>query len=149
MRKTVLKYIYIGVILFLGLMPVSCGKEKIKPVSGESGQALEAFALAETIREAFIKNDMDTLRENSTEDGYRDITANSKDFDSLELTFTPRWVEIEGQEIYLNIAWKSSWTSSGKQVEDRGMAVFVLEGRPLKVAKILRANPFSHPELSR
>jgi hypothetical protein len=46
----------------------------------------------------------------------------------------------------LNITWKSKWTVQGKQLEDRGMAVFVMEGRPLKLSRIMRANPFVAPQ---
>jgi hypothetical protein len=87
-----------------------------------------------------------TLKQNSTEKGYRDITANSRGYDRVDLTFTPRWVEIESDRLNVNISWKSTWVAAGKSVEDRGMAVFVMQGTPLKVAGILRANPFVHPE---
>lgn len=124
----------------------SCGSKEVKPVSPESKISLEAFALAETIRAAFIKNDLFSLQNNSTPEGYKDITVNRRPFDGVELTFTPRWVEIEGGQTTLNVAWKSRWTASGKVFTDRGMAVFVLEGSPLKVSKVLRGNPFIFPE---
>jgi hypothetical protein len=31
---------------------------------------------------------------------------------------------------------------SGRKTEERGMAVFEMQGNPLKVTRILRANPF-------
>jgi hypothetical protein len=69
-----------------------------------------------------------------------------KRFDSVELTFTPRWVEVEDSTVYLNVAWKGTWIVTGKQIEERGMAIFVLEENPLKLSKVLRANPFRQPE---
>lgn len=144
MRK-IMYSLFIGVILFIGLSPVSCSKKEVKQVSQESKITLEAFALAETIKNAFLKNDRTTLQENSTEAGYKDITANKKTFDSVELTFTPKWVEIENTKLTLDITWKSTWIISGRRTEDRGMAVFIMEGRPLKVSKILRLNPFIYP----
>lgn len=128
------------------VMLISCGKKEVKPVSQESKMTLEAFALAETIKNAFIVKDDITLRKNSTESGYRDIMANTKIFDSVELTFTPRWVDIENNQFNVNISWKSTWIVSGKSTAERGMAVFVMEGTPLKVSKIIRANPFVMPE---
>ena len=107
---------------------------------------MEAFTLAETIKNAFIVKDNITLKKNSTESGYKDITADTRLFDSVELTFTPRWVEIEKNQLHVNISWKSTWIASGKSTAERGMAVFVMEGTPLKVSKILRANPFVMPE---
>jgi hypothetical protein len=127
-------------------MLVSCGKKEVKQVSQESRAALEAFTLAETVKNAFINRDEVTLKQNSTEKGYRDITANPRGYDQVDLTFTPRWVEIEGDRLNVNISWKSTWVASGKSIEDRGMAVFVMQGTPLRVAGILRANPFVYPE---
>ncbi len=141
MRKTAL----IGLLIFL-MVPFSCGKKEVKPPSLESKTAEEAFALSESIRDAFMKNDSDTLQKDSTESGFKEITSGKRVYSSVELEFTPRWVEIEQTQVMVNIAWKSKWTVSGKQVEDRGMSVFVLEGKPLKLAKILRSNPFVVPE---
>ncbi|MGC2063181.1 MAG: hypothetical protein WA610_09385 [Thermodesulfovibrionales bacterium] len=140
MKKTVL--LLVVIVLF-----TACGgKKEVKPVSQESATYTEAATLAETIRNAFVSNDRVTLQKNATEQGYRDITASKKMFDQLELTFTPRWFEIEQNQVLLNVSWKSVWTIMGKKAEDRGMAVMVMEGRPLKVSKVLRANPFIYPE---
>jgi hypothetical protein len=132
-------------LAFLGLL-FSCSSKEVKPVSPESKTALESFALAETVRTSFMQNDLLTLQNNSSPEGYKDITVNRRPYDSVDLTFTPRWVEIEKNQVMLNVAWKSLWTASGKTFADRGMAVFVLEGIPLKIAKIARGNPFIFPE---
>ena len=124
---------------------VSCGKKEVKQVSQDSKMALEAFALAETVKNAFVVKDDITLKKSSTEDGYRDISANTRQYDRVEVTFTPRWVEIENNQLHVNIAWKSVWVVSGKSTEERGMAVFVMEGVPLRVSKVLRGNPFIFP----
>jgi len=133
-------------LVLVGAMLVSCGKKEVKPVSQESKMTLEAFALAETIKNAFIVKDDITLKKNSTESGYKDITANTRAYDSVEISFTPRWVDIENNKLDVNISWKSKWTVSGKSSDERGMAVFVMEGTPLKVSSILRSNPFVMPE---
>ncbi|MEJ2696901.1 MAG: hypothetical protein P8013_09665 [Candidatus Sulfobium sp.] len=124
---------------------VACGKKEVKPVSQESKTALAAFHLADRIRQDFIDRDFEALRRNSTEKGYQDITEGNVSFDSLELTFTPRWVEIDKDKVLVNISWTGSWVVGEKKKEDRGMAVFVMEGVPLKVAGIKRANPFVYP----
>jgi len=133
-------------LVLVGAMLVSCGKKEVKPVSQESKMTLEAFALAETIKNAFIVKDDITLKKNSTESGYKDITADTKVFDSIEITFTPRWVDIENNQLHVNISWKSKWVVSDKSTAERGMAVFVMEGTPLKVSRILRSNPFVMPK---
>lgn len=132
-------------LLLVGVLLVSCGKKEVKQVSQDSKITLEAFTLAETVRSAFVVKDDITLKKSSTEEGYRDIRANTRAYDRVELTFTPRWVEIENNQLQVNIAWKSVWVVAGNSTEERGMAVFVVEGVPLKVSKILRANPFIFP----
>ena len=133
-------------LVLVGVMLVSCGKKEVKPVSQESKITMEAFALAETIKNAFVVKDNITLKKNSTESGYKDIASNTRSFDSVELTFTPRWVDIENDQLHVNISWKSTWVVAGKSTAERGMAVFVMEGTPLKISNILRGNPFVMPE---
>jgi hypothetical protein len=128
-------------------MLVSCGKKEVKKVSQESKITQEAFHLAETIKDAYTVKDTITLKKNSTDEGYRDITANSRGYDRVEFSFKPRWVEIDKNQVQVNISWKSTWVISGNSMEERGMAVFVMEGVPLKVSKIIRGNPFIAPEL--
>ncbi len=135
-------FILLSAVLFL----FACGKKEVKPVSSESKTSLEAFALAETIENAFLKKDKETIRQNATPDGFQDVMANTKPYDSVEITFMPRWVEIDDAKVTLNVSWKSTWTAAGRKAEDRGMAVFLMEGRPLKLSKIVRGNPFVFPE---
>jgi hypothetical protein len=133
----------IALLLLASLLLLSCGgKKEVKQVTQESKAATEAFGVAETIRNAFVKKDSATIQRNATEAGFKDITAGRQVFDSVDITFTPRWVEIEGDKILVNISWKSTWMRSGIKSDERGMAVFVMEGNPLKVTGILRANPF-------
>jgi len=132
----------ITLLLFAFLLLVSCGKKEVKQVSQESKSATEAFGVAETIKNAFVKKDLATIQKNATEAGFKAITTGRQVFDSVDITFTPRWVEIEGDQMLVNISWKSTWLLSGRKADERGMAVFVMEGNPLKVTKILRANPF-------
>lgn len=137
----------IVIVVLIALLFVSCGKkEAVKKISRESQLSQEAFALAETIRQAFENKDLDTMKNNSTEVGYKDITINERVYDSVTLVFTPRWVEIKDKNVSLNIAWKGTWTVADMIAEESGMAIFIMEGTPLKVSKILRANPFIFPE---
>jgi hypothetical protein len=129
------------------VLALACGgKKEVKQVSPESKLSLEAFSIAEEVRAAYVKKDFSTIKEISTADGYRDIIDSIKHFDSVELTFTPKWVEIEKSVVELNVAWKGTWTVGGETIAERGMAVFLLEGSPLKLSKVLRGNPFKYPE---
>ncbi len=134
------------VMLMMMVFVASCGKGEIKKVSEDSIIATEAFAVAEKIRDAYIKRDLQSIEKNTTKDGFRIISSAIKNFDSVDLTFNPVWVEIAGDIVNLNISWKGIWQKAGKTFEERGMAVFVLKGRPLKVENILRSNPLKHPE---
>jgi hypothetical protein len=133
-------------VLVVIVLLVSCGKKEVRPVSQESKIAQEAIGLAETIRNAYIKNDRETLEKHATRDGYRELIGAIKSFDSVELTFTPTWVDIDNSVVSLHISWKGTWVVGGKRTEERGIAVFVLEGKPLKLAQIQRENPFRQPE---
>lgn len=135
-----------GVVIILVILPACGGKKEVKQVSRESRISKDVFSLAETLRTAYIKRNFSAIAENSTKEGYRDIVDSIKYFDSAELTFTPRWVEIEKSKIYLNIAWKGTWVVGGETINERGMAVFLFEGVPLKLSKIVRGNPFIYPE---
>ena len=125
---------------------ISCGKKEVKEVSEESLMAQEAFQLAETIKQAYLDNDRKALEKNATQDGYRELVGEIKSFDSAELEFVPTWVEIDDTVVKLTVSWKGTWIVSDFTKEDRGIAVFVMEGQPLKLASILRANPFRQPE---
>ena len=134
------------VLLSLIVLLADCGKGEVKKVSEESKIAQEAFKLAEVIRDAYIKNDRITLQKNATKDGYRELIGAIKSFDSAELVFTPRWVEIEDSTVYLHISWNGTWIVKRKKTEERGVAIFVMEERPLKLAQVMRDNPFRQPE---
>ncbi len=146
-ESTILHFaiLFFTCLLSLSLI-ASCGKKEVKKVSPESTIANEVFGIAETIRNAYVKNDCATLERNSTKEGYRELIRAMKNFDSVDLTFTPRWVDIEDSVIHLNVSWKGTWVVSGKKTEERGMAIFMLEGKPPKLARVLRANPFKQPE---
>jgi hypothetical protein len=148
MKNSKIKHSIIFLFSFLSLflLLASCGKKEVKQVSEDSNTAQQAFMLSEEIKNAYIKNDLSTLEKNTTKDGYKDIIESRKLFDSTDLSFTPHWVEIDGSTVSLQVSWKGIWTVKGKSIEDRGLAVFVMEGRPLKLTKVLRDNPFRKPE---
>lgn len=130
----------------LALVAACGGKKEVKTVSRESAMAQDAFAVSEAVRAAYAKKDFTTIADRCTKEGYRDIIDSIRHFDSVDLTFTPRWVEIEKAKVYVNIAWKGAWVVGKDTVRERGMAVFLLEGTPLKLSKIVRGNPFKYPE---
>jgi hypothetical protein len=143
----VLRITYCVLCSVLLAFMVSCGgKKEVKVVSRESAMAQEAFAVAEAVRDAYSRKDFTSITDRCTKEGYRDIIDSIRHFDSVDLDFTPRWVEIDKARVNLNIAWKGSWVVGKDTIRERGMAVFQLEGTPLKLSKIVRGNPFRYPE---
>lgn len=138
------RLVALGLILLIFV--AACGKKEVKKVSADSALTTEAFAVAEKIREAYLKGDRATIERYTTGAGYRSIIAARKSFDSAELTFSPMLVEIYGDTIHLYISWNGTWKRGGKTTEDRGLADFIMKEKPLKLDEILRENPFSRPE---
>ena len=124
----------------------ACGKKEVKPVSQDSKIAEEAFSVADALRSAYMKKDFASAADKCSKEGYKDFIDSIKHFDSADLEFTPRWVEIDKTKVYLNIAWKGTWVVGKDTMRERGMAVFLLDGMPLKLVKIERGNPFKYPE---
>lgn len=139
-----MKRVFIGLITMFFLL--SCGKKEIKQVTYESKTAQEAFAVAETIKDAYLRRDLAVIEKNSTKEGYRELLGAIKSFDKAELTFSLKWVEIEKSTLSLKIAWSGTWVIRGETTEEWGTAILVFEGSPLKLSRILRANPFRQPE---
>jgi hypothetical protein len=135
-------------LIFIAFLILSAcgGKKEIKQISMESKIASEAISLVESIKDLYVKKNLSPIAEISTQEGYRDIMDAIKHFDTVDLAFTPRFIEIEGGKVYLNMAWKGTWTVGNETFRERGMAVFLLEGKPLKLSRVLRGNPFRYPE---
>ena len=145
-QKTAFFVIAFLCLIVLGLFLTACGKKEVKLVSQESQLTQEAFKIAETLKNAYLKNDRSTLERNATAEGYKDLASAIKSFESAELSFTPTWVELQDSRVNLTISWKGTWVFNGKTTEERGLAIFILEGAPLKLAQIQRSNPFRQPE---
>ncbi|MFO0752340.1 MAG: hypothetical protein U0411_03320 [Thermodesulfovibrionales bacterium] len=142
-----MKRLLLYALLMLALV-VSCssGKKEVRRESADSKIAKEAFALSETLREAYVKRDTSVLEKNTTREGFRALTGVMRPFDTARLSFNPVWVEIEDGTVQMNVQWNGHWLKGDHVTEERGMAIFVLQGKPLKLDKILRANPFKYPE---
>jgi hypothetical protein len=133
-------------VLFIAALFAFVACSEAKKVTQDSITAKEAFAVAEEIREAYLNRDRAAIETNCTTNGYRDMVGAIKNFEKAELDFAYKWVDIEQSSVSLRVAWSGKWTISNKTVEERGIAIFLLEGNPLKLNKILRENPFKQPE---
>lgn len=133
------------IISLLLLTAAACSKKEVKRDSLDSRLAREAFEVAEELRQAYVSEDFGGMRAHATQEAYDGIVRDIKRFDEVELSFTPRWVEIEGDTLVLYEAWKGAWEMGGETKEARGLAVLEMKGTPLKLSGILRGSPFDQP----
>ena len=136
----------LALCVILVVFVAACGKKEVKKVTPDSALTTEAFAVAEKLREAYVKNDRATIEKYTTRAGYLSMANARKSFDSAELTFTPALVEIYGDTVHIYVSWNGTWKKGGKSIEDRGLADFILREKPLKLDEVLRTNPFSKPD---
>jgi len=129
------------IVILIAIAFSACGKDEVKRPSEDSALAGEAASLIESIRSAYEKKDMEALEGYLPLPDYKGI----KDFDSADLEFTPRLLEIDGGRLIFNVSWTGAWRRGPATTEERGMAVFELQGPPLKVIRILRGSPFGLP----
>lgn len=142
---TQMKRIVVLAVCCVVLSLLSCGKKEVKKETLEGRIASEAIAVIDKLKGAYIKRNRSEIEQTTTPQSARAILQSLAKFDSVELSFNPVWMEIEQDKVTVNVSWKAKWTVSGNTVEDRGMAIFELRGQPMKVDRILRANPFNVP----
>ncbi len=123
----------------------SCSKE-VKPVPPEATITDRALEITERLKEAYTEKDKKRIKDLTTQDGYRDIISLIKEFDSAELYFTPKWFEIKEGTVQIHMAWSGKWEQNKKVIIERGLAIFILQGEPLRVSQISRDSPFSYPQ---
>ncbi len=128
---------------FLGLSLIilfSCSKDEIKRPSQEAIIAKEAMDIVNSIKDAYMANDDEKLKQLiNSEQVFQSISLSERPA-SLEFLF--RWVDIFDSKVDVYVSWKGLWKKGPEEVEQKGFALFVLEGKPFKLKKILRENPF-------
>jgi hypothetical protein len=124
----------------------ACSKKEVKKQpTPEVKTTGEAFSLLEGLRKAYVEKNDGEMKALSTEQGYAELKKDIKPFDTAELKFSPRWVEIKAGTVTVNVSWEGLWRSGGKETSERGMAVFELAGTPLKFNGALKGSPFIYP----
>jgi hypothetical protein len=144
-----LRYLYLIFLLSALLFLPSCGgkKEVKKALTGDAAIAEEAISLVGSIKEAYLQKDKGALKTLCTRNGYLVLIGSIKNFDSAEIEFTPNRVDIDNKQVMLYMEWEGTWVVNGKELPEKGLAVFELKGSPLKLNDIRRANPFRQPEM--
>lgn len=128
------------------LMFVSCETAQTQPRNEDSERAVEAFKLAEGLRKAYSDKDMDSMKSLMSDTAFESTIRIVKPFDSVVLKFTPKHVDIDGDDIELTVAWDGLWKVGSKSHEEQGTVMFVISGSPMKVMEIKRTTPFAEPK---
>ena len=133
-------------IILLAALTAGCSSDAKKPTE-DSIIAMEALDIVEELRKAYTSRDFSSMARFSTNDAYRSIAASLKSFDKVELSFTPKWMEIDraGSAVEMLVAWKGTWRVGDKSEEKDGTVLFIIGGKPLKLQSIERLSPFSQP----
>ncbi len=138
MKKTYILLI-IACLIF-----INCGgKKEIKP-SADSVITQNSLRVIDAVKNAYQEKDGPVLLENMSPELSADIT-NRLIFDSAELHFTPRMIKLKASTIMVNLNWHGTWVIKSDTIKNRGVAVFVLEGEPVKLIQVKGDNPFHTP----
>ncbi|MCX7794436.1 MAG: hypothetical protein N2257_08575 [Thermodesulfovibrionales bacterium] len=132
---------FIPLICFF-LVIFSCSKAEVKRPSEEAIIAKEAMDFVNGLKKAYMDGDEERLKEMLL---YNELIKKFSMIDRpSKLEFTFRWIEIKEEEkkAEIYVAWRGYWKKEGVEEEARGLCLFVLQGRPFKLSKILRENPF-------
>ncbi len=134
------------ILVLIAAMAAGCSSDAKKPTE-DSLIAMEALNMVEGLRVAFQMRDFSSMARYCTRDAYKGITEGLKSFDTAELVFTPKWVEInrDGDAVEMLVAWKGTWKTGEETTEKDGTVLFSIGGDPLKVRKIARFSPFGQP----
>lgn len=133
-------------ILVIFVLLVSCSKKEVKPPSEDVRVSREGFTVLDDLRKAYLNKNEAEMKALSTQAGFSELKNSVHPFDSAELKFSPRWVEIKGDLMTVNVAWEGSWEYGGKKQNERGMAVFELKGNPPRFERTIKGSPFIYPE---
>jgi hypothetical protein len=132
------------IVFFIALLVLACSSKK-RPTE-DSLLAVEAMGLAEGMREAYLNKNVDGVNKFCTPDACSEIIRDMERFQTEELEFTPQWVHIKKDgSLQLKVTWEGKWSHKGIKKEERGLAVFELKGRPLRLLEITGSNPFGGP----
>lgn len=132
------------VLIILSFIFLSCGgKDKVKP-SADSLLATEAIKSINIIKIAYQEKNKDILQ-NHLDSVIAESVLKELFFDKAELSFTPRMVQIDASIVMVNLNWQGTWLVKGNSLKNRGVAVLLFEGSPMKLIRVDGDSPFHIP----
>ncbi|MCG6551429.1 MAG: Tim44 domain-containing protein [Candidatus Magnetominusculus sp. LBB02] len=124
----------------------SCSKKEVKVQPMESEKARAVVEMLQKLKDAYVKKDVDGLRSMMTPEGFKAITPTMRKFDSSDLKLAARWVDIKDDgSIVVSTSWDGTWKYAGQSITEKGTAMFLFTGAPLRLDSILRDSPFIYP----
>ena len=138
-------FLAISLICVLALA-AGCSKKQIKPVPEGAAYFNKANNIVQALGSGYAAKNAPAIKAVSTDKGFNEIVPNFGRFDSAHITFATKWINVGNKNVIVNVAWKGVWTKNGKKDSQQGMAVFELEGHPLKFNSVLTGNPFIYPQ---
>jgi len=144
-----MRKIYCIVTLLLLLSLVACSSDEKRGPSEDVVMTGDALELIDKARVAYINHDINGMQKYYTQDGYAAMVRDVKKFESVELTFTPRWVDIDTQgELQVQIAWEGTWNLGEEIIEKReGIVTFIISKKPYLISGQKMTSPFAQPSL--
>ena len=139
--RSVLLYATALMVLFS-----ACSKNELKRTPEEANIAREAMDAVLAIRSAYMEGNPEGIKTLSVSEDVLKYFSFSQRPSSLEFLF--RWVELYDSKAEVYVSWKAikKIEDAVSEREQRGLCLFVLEGKPFKLKKIMRENPFKSGE---
>jgi len=142
-------YHYLHYLILIGITVIlfnSCSKDEIKRPSPEAIIAKEAMDLVNSIKEAYMVQDEERIKQLiGSEQVLNNFSFGGEGSRLTSLEFLFRWVDVYDSKADVYVSWTGLWKKGSQEIEQKGFALFVLEGKPFKLMKILRENPFVRP----
>lgn len=135
------------ITLFISLIALGCGKDKVKP-SEDSMLAQGALRSLERIKEAYETKNIDSVRE-LAESGLVSSLKRELKFDNAGLSFsTPRIIKITASYVTVSVNWQGEWELGGVTRKNRGSSNFLFLKDSMRLAEIVGDNPFAVPAVN-
>jgi hypothetical protein len=133
----------------------ACASDEERGPTEDVKMTGNAFELIEKARMAYVDQDVQAMKNYFTEGAYADMVRDVKKFERVELTFTPRWVDIKpGGELQVQVAWEGTWylgaDIKGEDTKEEldGIVTFMLSGKPYRISAVKMTSPFAQPDIA-
>ena len=136
----------------LALVLLACGSQEKRP-SQDVLLAEQAAKHIERLRSEYASMSMSGLEALCSAEAYEAIESDLRrhGLSPVTIEFVPEWIEISVEgTISVRVGWSGTWKlSRGEEARDKGKAVFVLGGRPMRLQELKGMSPFAAPAIAK